>query len=59
MNFPYRIEEGPGSKDNIVILIDENLDIVTYPKVSNLNSKEIIFYHHIDRNINGYKIIDG
>ncbi|CAD8212319.1 unnamed protein product [Paramecium octaurelia] len=56
---PYRVEGGPGQHHNIVILIDEENNIFTYPKHDSLNTKEIILYRNDNGVLKGYKLFNN
>ncbi|CAD8133843.1 unnamed protein product [Paramecium octaurelia] len=53
---PYRVEGGPGQHHNIVILIDEENNIFTYPKNDSINTKEIILYRNDNGVLRGYRL---
>lgn len=53
---PYRVEGGPGVHNNIIILIDEDENIITYPRYENLQTKEIILFRNDNGALKGYKL---
>ncbi|CAD8049437.1 unnamed protein product [Paramecium sonneborni] len=56
---PYRVEGGPGQHNNIIILIDEENNVITYPKHDSLNTKEIILYRNDNGVLRGYKLFNN
>ncbi|CAD8050678.1 unnamed protein product [Paramecium sonneborni] len=56
---PYRVEGGPGQHHNIIILIDEENNVFTYPKHDSLNTKEIILYRNDNGVLRGYKLFNN
>ncbi|CAD8052428.1 unnamed protein product [Paramecium sonneborni] len=54
--FPYKI--GSSQYNNLIVLIDEDENVFTYPKNDQFRNKEIILYRNDNGILKGYKLID-
>ncbi|CAD8149012.1 unnamed protein product [Paramecium pentaurelia] len=55
---PYKIESKSSQYYNLIILIDEDYKVFTYPNNDHLNYKEIILYRNDNGVLIGYKLYD-